>query len=269
MMKQSDWSHYLSLNNPWTTRLLGLEGFSRKKSIEEIEREYNREKYGKLLEFDFNDVELYKLQELDLAGLTQDSKIFISFKESLFEMKLSLARIIYNSLIFDTVKKYKPKLLCELGCGYGYNFSYLKNITYVYGGEFSQNAVTLGNKIGFDVIKFNFYDLEDYRIIKPSSVVLTVASVVCLPTAKCFIDGLYRNRDSLDVIINFEPLFLNQPSSFIDMIRNQYIDINDYNKDLFDLVTNRKDDIEILEFQQSCIGMNPLLPISLLVWKFK
>lgn len=248
--------------------MLGLEDFSKTKSIEEIEREYNREKYGKLLEYDLNDVEVYNLKEIGIAGLTQDSNIFVSFEESIFEMKLSLARNIYNSLILDKVKKYNPKLICELGCGYGYNFSYLKNITYIYGGEFSHNAVLIGKKLGFDIKEFNFYDLEDYKMIKHSSVVLTIASVVCLPSAKCFIEGLYKLRDNIDIIINFEPLFWKTPISFVDIIRNQYIEMNDYNRDLFSLVMDRKN-VEIIEFQQNCIGLNPLLPISTLVWRFK
>lgn len=267
-MQPADWNNYLSSNNPWTARLLGLEVFSKTKSIEEIEREYNQEKYGKLLKFDFTEVSLYKLAELEIAGVAQDSNIFASFKESLFEIKLSLAMTIYNSIIFDAVNRYNSQYICELGCGYGYNLAHLESITSVYGGEFSQNAVAIGKKLGFDITNFNFYEREGYRIIKPGSAILTIAGVVCLPSAKCFIDGLYENKDNIDVVINFEPLLLKETSSLVETLRRQYIEINDYNRDLFSMVMNMKN-VEVIEFQRNCIGLNPLLPSSLLVWKFK
>ena len=117
--------------------------------------------------------------------------------------------MIKNDFIYNFIRKYSPKRICELGCGYGYNLSYLKNICpEVYGGEYSENAVKIANSLGFDIKKFNYYNLEEYDLIRNGSLILTVHSVEELPSAKCFIDGLYQYRHNIDLVVNCEPSLL-------------------------------------------------------------
>ena len=47
---------YLNKENPWTARLLGLTPFQKNRDIQQVENEYNLDKYAKLLEFDFKHI---------------------------------------------------------------------------------------------------------------------------------------------------------------------------------------------------------------------
>lgn len=268
-MKLISLNQYLSVSNPWNQRILGIEPFSKKRDLEQIDREYNQDKYGSLLEFEFDDIELYKLKEFELAGIREYDLTSISFGEEIFEADLKLVRSIYYSRISSTIQKYHPQRLCELGCGYGYNLSYLRNICpEVYGGEYSRNAVELGNRLGIDLQVFNYYNLEDYQIIRDRSVILTIHSIEQIPSAASFINGLEKHRHKIDTVINFEPCFLSDRTSLFGSFRNRYIELNDYNLNLVTLLRDRED-IEILEYQPDCMGLNPLNSTNLIVWKFK
>lgn len=268
-MKSANWSEYLSENNPWTKRLIGLENFSRTRNLEQIDAEYDQVKYGQLADYNADHIEAYKQEEFKRGGLDDSDEIFISFKENLFQTQLFLARSIFYSVITHAVQQYSSDTLCELGCGYGYNLSYLKNIfSCVYGGEYSQNAVQLGNKLNMDVIPFNYYESNDYQIIKPNSTILTVHSVEQIPNAECFIEGLCSVKKNIVTVVNIEPSFLPSRNSLVGCLRNRYIELNDYNKNLFSLLKKRND-IEILDYSEDIFGINPLNSASLAVWKFK
>lgn len=90
-MKRVSWNDYLSINHPWTKRLTGLEPFSKVRNLSQIYREYNQEKYGSLLSFDFDNADLYRLQEFKLDRIDPSELICISLKDDIFEVKLSLA----------------------------------------------------------------------------------------------------------------------------------------------------------------------------------
>lgn len=268
-MKSISLNQYLSVENPWTRRILGVDTFSKKRDIEQIDREYDRDKYGSLLEFDLDDIELYKLKEFELAGLGEQNSTKISLGEEVFEGNLQLIRDLYYSTISSTIQKYHPQRICELGCGYGYNLSYLRYICpEVYGGEYSRNAVKLGNRLGMDLQVFNYYNLEDYQIIRDRSVILTIHSIEQIPSAASFLSGLEKHRQKIDRVINFEPCFLEARTSLFGLFRNRYMQLNDYNTDLVKLLHERED-IEILEYQPDCIGLNPLNSAHLIVWRFK
>ncbi|QIZ72207.1 class I SAM-dependent methyltransferase [Oxynema aestuarii] len=268
-MKPTNWNEYLSENNPWTKRLIGLEDFSRTRNIGQIEAEYNRVKYGQLADYNGDCIEAYKQEEFKRGGFDDGDDFFISFEENLFKTKLFMARSIFYSLITHTVKKYSSDTLCELGCGYGYNLSYLKNtVSLVYGGEYSKNAVELGKKLNLNVIPFNYYDSNDYQIIKPSSTILTVHSVEQIPNAECFIEGLSSVKNNIVTVINIEPSFLPSRHTLVGCLRNRYIELNDYNRNLFSLLKNRND-IEIIHYSEDIFGINPLNSASLAVWQFK
>ncbi len=268
-MKKVSLNHYLSISNPWTRRIIGIESFSKKRDIEQIEREYNQDKYGKLVEFDFDNIEIYKKKEFEFSGIDRDSPITISFDEELFQTSIKFARSLQSSIVSNTIERYNPNRICELGCGYGYNLSYLqKEFPEVYGGEYSINAVELGTKLGFDLKRFNYYDLDDYNIIREGSLILTSHSIEQIPSAKNFISGVEKHRQKIDVVVHFEPCLLETRSSLLGCFRNQYIKLNDYNTDLVKILHER-DDIEILEYQPDFMGINPLNSTHLIVWKFK
>ncbi|MGB3492766.1 MAG: hypothetical protein WBA57_08555 [Elainellaceae cyanobacterium] len=268
-MKKADWNLYLSVQNPWTSRLIGLEHFSKTRDINQIQREYDTDKYGSLLHLNSVDVEDYKKQEYLQSGLDFQSLIKFSLEEELFEAPVSTVRSIYYALVEEVIRPYQPRQICELGCGYGANFPHLQSLTSdVYGGEFSHNAVEIASRFNLKVSPFNYYHLDDYQLIRENSIVFTSHSVEQLPDAQCFIDGLEKHREKIDLVVNFEPMQLKSRQTLIGALRNRYIELNDYNRNLIELLQNHPN-IEVLEFRPDCIGINPLNPACIIVWRFR
>lgn len=266
-MKSVSLNEYLNKDNVWARRLLGIEEFKRVRDINQIEKEYNLDKYAKLLERKFDNIEAYKVAEFEDAGVRQDDALCVSLKDELFQVKLSFYRKVIYAAIKDKIEKYRSDGICELGCGYGYHLSYLggKRV----GGEYSDNAIKLAERVGIPVKKFNYYNTGDYSIIEKNSVVLTVHSLEQIPDARCFVDGLTAHKQNVKCVINFEPSRIEERSNFLGLLRNKYIEINDYNRNLFSVVRSRKD-IEVLEYEQDLLGwFNPLNSTNMIVWRFR
>ncbi|MGF1500148.1 MAG: hypothetical protein ACFB8W_25460 [Elainellaceae cyanobacterium] len=269
MLKPLDWNQYLSADHPWTKRLLGLEPFHKVRDLAQIEREYDQDKYGSLAAVQLESADLYKQKEYGLVGLTYESEMVLSFGEAIFATQVSFARAAYYAAVHSAIAKYYPTKICELGCGYGANFSSLGAIApQVYGGEFSKNAVQIAARLGLNVQPFNFYDVDSYRLIEDRSLIFTSHSVEQLPDAQFFLDNLSQHRDKIDGVVNFEPTFLKERTSLVGVLRNRYIEVNDYNRNLVKLLKSRSD-IEILRFAPDVIGLNPLNPACVIEWRFR
>lgn len=259
-------NEYLSYNNPWSKRLLGLSAFQKKRDILQVENEYNLDKYAKLIEFNFKTIEEYKLKEFELGGLKTDSIMPISFGDTIFNVQLPLARSLFYNLIKSKIEQYSSINICELGCGYGYNLSYLNGN--VYGGEYSANAVKLAIRLGMDVSEFNYYEPESYNLIKPDTTVFTTHSIEQIPDATVIIKSLEKNKNKINYVIHFEPTVAEERSSLFGLMRNKYMELNDYNRNLIEVLKSNSD-IEILELEYDVFGLNPLNSSNLIVWKFK
>src|SRR5438128_2500071 len=118
-MRSGSLSEYLNKDNVWARRLLGLEEFKRIRDINQIEKEYNLDKYAKLLERKFDNIEAYKVSEFEDSGVRQDDTLYVSLKDELFQVKLSFYRKVIYATIKEKVDNYRSDGLCELGCGYG------------------------------------------------------------------------------------------------------------------------------------------------------
>lgn len=266
MMKSISLNDYLNSHNPWTKRLLGLADFEVKRDISKVEKEYNQEKYGSLLSFRFKDIEEAKVKEFELSGVEQTALYTISVHEELFQMKFSMARKFYYDFIKQKVEAQNGEWICELGCGYGMNLSYLKGKTY--GGEYSANAVELAHRLNQDVALFNYYHEKDYDLIRENSVLFTSHSIEQLPSAQPFIEGLWRQRAKLKCVIHFEPTIVPSRGSLLGLLRNQYLKLNDYNQDLLALL-HQDSRIVVLEEEHDVMGLNPLNSTNYILWKFK
>lgn len=259
-------NEYLSNNNPWSKRLLGLSDFQKKRDILQVEKEYNLDKYAKLLEFNLKTIEEYKIKEFEIAGLKSGSIMPISFGDAIFNVPLQVARNLYYGLIKSKIEKYSSTNICELGCGYGYNLSYLSNK--VYGGEYSKNAVKLGVKLGMEVSEFNYYETESYNLIKPDTTVFTTHSIEQIPDATVIIKSLEKNKSKINYVIHFEPTVAVERSTLFGLMRNKYMELNDYNRNLIEVLKSNSN-VEILELEYDIFGLVPLNSSNLIVWKFK
>jgi hypothetical protein len=266
-MQHISLNEYLNTQNAWSKRLLGLSDFQKKRDVQQVENEYNLDKYAKLLQIDLNTVEEYKAKEFQQAGLDPvTGEIVISFGDELFRTSVENMRNIYYSLIKTTLSRYMSKNICELGCGYGFNLSFLgKN---AYGGEYSKNAVQLAKKLGLDVIEFNYYKNQDYDFLRNDSTVFTAHSIEQIPDASVIIDNLEKQKEKINCVVHFEPTVIPERTSLLGMLRNKYMELNDYNRNLIEILKGRKD-IEILELKTDTFGIVPLNTTNLIVWKFK
>ena len=264
MMKQISLNDYLNSENLWSKRLLGLTDFSKKRDINQVEKEYNLDKYAKLLEFDFPTMEDYRIKEFELSGLNSKSSVAISYGDTMYSTPLLNARTLFCEMIKSKIEQYHSRNICELGCGYGYNLNYLEKNTY--GGEYSKNAVILGKKLGLEISEFNYYKREDYNLIKPDSTIFTVHSIEQIPDASVIIDALLAQGNKINYVVHFEPTQVKERTGKLGLYRNKYIELNDYNRNLIELLV-KNPSVEIIEMQYDVFGLNPLNSSNLIVWK--
>ena len=107
MMEPVSINEYFNNKNPWTKRLLGLDHFQKNRDIQQVENEYNLDKYAKLLGFDFKTAKEYKTKEIEQVGFDPvNGIIYISEGDNIFKTTVSESLKIYYELIQSTIKKY-------------------------------------------------------------------------------------------------------------------------------------------------------------------
>ncbi len=266
-MQQISINEYLNTSNPWAKRLLGMVDFKKTRDVQQIENEYNLDKYAKLLQVDLATMEEYKALEFEQAGLHPiTGQITISKGDDVFTATVAEARKEFYDIIKEKISNYTSEHICELGCGYGYNLSYLG--ANAYGGEYSKNAVTLGQKLGYDVREFNYYTDADYDFIKPNTTIFTTHSIEQIPDATIIIENLAQQKHKINYVVHFEPTVINERTSLLGLMRNKYMELNDYNRNLL-YVLQQRNDVEIVELKTDILGLVPLNTTNLIVWKFK
>lgn len=267
-MRSISVNDYLNADNKWTRRLLGVESFQMIRNAEKVVQEYGKEKWGSLLQRKPQDMEQAKSFEFELTvgSNWRESKTVVSFGDDLFHIDQVLFREMYFNTLRNKLGKYKSLAYCELGCGYGYNLSLLPGVTY--GGEFTEAGVTIGKNLGVDVCHFDFYKQESYKMLRPGSVVFTVQALEQIPDATSFLKGMRTHREKVEYVVHFEGSVLTERRNLLGLLRNRYQEINDYNRNLIELLRNA-DDIEILESELDMVGAPPLNSLHFVVWRFK
>lgn len=258
-------NEYLSADNIWTKRLLGMENFQQVRNYEQIEREYNQNHYGTIAKRFENYSSINEIIQYYNSQNT-NSNTYTSFKDEIYKVSSILAQQFKVTILKSKIEQYCSNYICELGCGYGINLPLFEGN--VYGGEYCDNAVKMARQLGFEVYPFNYYNIEDYTIIKEGTTVFTCHSIEQIPDARCVIEGLSKYRDRIHYVVNFEPTIVSHRKNLLGLIRNRYIEINDYNRNLIDLLLINKG-IEILEYETDVFGVNPLNPFNIIVWQFK
>ncbi len=262
-MRSVELNDFLNADNVWTRRLLGLEPFKRRRDAELIGREYDCDLYGGLLEAYGEDREAFRRA----LTLPSPDEVVVSLGDEIGSMPMEEFRRLRASTLCGVLDRFAGNaLLCELGAGYGQNAIALERD--LYGGEYSPAAVELAAGMGFDIVPFDFYDPGSYEFIRPDSVVMTAHAVEQIPDARFVIEGLRRVRNRVRLVVHFEPMYRAEPTTFLDHIRNRYMELNDYCRNLIE-TTDADPDIEVLEHTPDVLGLNPLNPTSIRVWRFR
>ncbi len=270
----------LPLYNPWVKKLLGLEGFSPKiKNEEELEREYENEKWGVLLKNIEERGIPSSIENVDSIAFDGNSETFSYYKDEFIKSTYGDLHKKYIDIVFAAVSPYLPApAIVELGSGYGtiiMNLAkYLEKDQLLIAAEFAPSGVKIIRKIA-DFENFNlkagscnFYDLNIGDLnIPDGSIIFTSFATTCVPELpNSFLDALLATNPKL--VIHFEALYEHCGDDLFGLLRKKYIMANDYNKNLLTLVENHPN-ITITEHTLPIIGTNPLLCVSILHWKRK
>lgn len=269
----------------WPARLLGLLPSSIcRRTIEKVDREYDKHKYARCLAFCRDrglegvtpeDVRMFEI------GRPSNETICVSVGNNLFTMQLGDAVSHQNSLLIEAMRLAieAASVVVELGCGYGYNLWKLHqtfpNKAFV-GGEYSANAIRLAENLfrrypNITVRQFNFYD-EQYDALREADphgpiVVFTCHAIEQMPSVSHVLDVLGYYREKVQTLFLFEPVYELYGDSLLGLLRRRYTEMNDYNRDLYSQL-KRRPNIRIVHIEADGFGRNPLNPTSIIQWEF-
>ena len=265
----------------WPERLIKNKG-KYKKTCKEVDREFNLEKWNETLGL---------LMKSEKAILTEiEDEIYPLNSESLFYEVGKLWKTTHGCVVQKHLDLYKNTLLrhmegatalVELGAGYGSKAFALKqmeeigNIPLII-GELTENgrnaSVLLAKKLNIEakVGACDFRQLSiDKDLVPSDSIIFTSYAMHYVPKfSKGIIDYFLKLKPK--IVIHFEPLFeILESDSIHSLLCQEYIKQNDYTTNFYSRILRAQDEgkIKVLELSKKVIGQNPLLPISVIVWK--
>lgn len=268
----------------WPARLLGLSEWNNiKRDASKIESEYDKDKYGKTLVF-FNKSKKKPTMEALKQFEYHDYRgtVCVSSKEKLLITKAEDALgEYYKILAREVLSEIKDgDAVVELGCGYGFNLDLLKKKSKkdirFFGGEFSQNAVNLGQmyfkNVGSDIklSQFDFYDKE-YKLfenIDGPIVIFTAHAIEQIPDISNMFRALRKYKSKIRSVVHLEPTYELHDDSLLGLMRKRYAEVNDYSRNLIGALEDAGD-VKVLSVQKNFFGLNPLNVSSIVKWKFK
>jgi len=266
----------------WVERLLNLKPFSKPvRNLAKIDAEYDKDKYAKLWAY-YNKNKQYDISIVDIKSreiLPSPDISCFSRKGRLYLTSIANLRRLNDRVLIDALAPSisTVKTVVELGCGYGYNLALLRdtfpNRLWI-GGEYSQNAIKLATHLfagckGISVLPFNYYD-DTWAILQnlnKKALIFTRHSIEQLPQAKSVMQTLAKYKDKIAEVIHLEPVYeLIDKQTTLGLMRQACTLINDYNTDLLTTLNSMK--VNILEIDIDVLGTDPLVPTSLVRWRF-
>ncbi|MBI4442273.1 MAG: hypothetical protein HY649_02730 [Acidobacteria bacterium] len=205
--------------------------------------------------------------------------VCISQQDTLRAVSWKEAQKQYYDLLLDRIggQSRNCRTIVELGAGYGYNLWLLSKLLLrhsLLGGEYCSNAVDLASHLYpptvAKIVPFNFYDHDTYCLLDRAEspvLVFTCHAMEQLPSARSVLDSLFAYRDKIGAVLHFEPLYESHGANLLGLMRRRYTEINDYNRDLLDVLRQRSY-VRIVKIEENILGLNPLNPTSILHWEF-
>ena len=100
----------------------------------------------------------------------------------------------------------------------------------------------------------------------PSTVLLSFV-LHQLPSSAVAVETLAAHKDRIACVVSYDIEGSVQDERLLGLMRRRYLELNDYSWDLLD-VLGRRDDVTVDVVEPNIIGPNPLLPATLVVWRF-
>jgi len=266
----------------WPLRLLGLAPWiSRKKTPGEVEREFGQEKWGLLLERYRASGRAATLREVEgwMCDPSEPQLCSVGRRFELLPTRQALSQ--HYALVADSLHRYLPsQALVELGAGFGSailrlaadpRFARVR----LYAAEYTDSGVELMRELACaahldlgighcDLVADPVSDLS----VPEQAIVFTCMAAHYVPELRdSFVHALARMRPA--VVVHFEPCYEHfDTDTLTGALRRRYVEVNDYNRNLVTLLRHHAErrSIRILEELPAVIGLNPLLPISVLAW---
>lgn len=270
----------LPKHTPWVRRLLHLEPFSKAvRDLAKIDAEYDKDKYAKLLAY-YNKQPGRSIADIRMKEFFPDSDTTcFSRKGKLFLTSVANFLRLDDKFLIDVLAEPVSKVgvVVELGCGYGYNFSVLRDAfphRLWWGGEYSQNAIQLAEHLFADcedisVLPFNYYD-DTWAILEnleEKALLFTRHAIEQLPQVKSIMPTFAKYKDKIAGVVHLEPVYeLIDKHSTLGLMRQVYTLMNDYNTDLLTTLNGMR--VQIQRVDVDLFGVNPLNPTSLVQWEF-
>lgn len=258
----------------------------KKKNLNEVFREFNKEEWKKLYQkVKKNNLTNIKEVDHEYNNLNQINTYFHNNK---FYKKKNLYILnkyidIYIKTLTTYLTKNKTYNIVELGSGYGskiINLADKLNKNYkinYYSGELSSNGrkisdfISSNNNLNVKTFNFNFLDKESYKLIPLNSIIYTSYSMHYMYKIKNSLFNNLKKRKPI-LVINFEPLFeIHDERTTHGNLCKNYILKNGYCINHYSLMQKmvKQKKIEIIKFEKNIFGSNPILPLSKIIWKFK
>jgi len=269
--------------SPWPERI--LHGWlPKERTPESIKAEYDGIKYAASARFfamegSPTDPRVVRKHEL---GNDPSSETCVSDGKRLYVTTRMLAQARMSAMIFNEMR-YAAKdcaTVVELGCGYGYNICALHDLipdVQFLGGELSENAVVMASDMfrgnpRVCVRAFDFLDPKTYALLdeaKGPLTVFTCHAVEQLRSARPLLDELLARRNKVRCVVHFEPLPPVSVTTMLGLLRQRYLELNGYNRDLLECLRSREADVDVVTMRRDVFGVNPLNPTSIVQWEPK
>jgi hypothetical protein len=269
--------------SPWPARLLGGEPWQPLiKNPQEIEREFEVEKYGPLLKRLHGAAGIPALEEADAWLMGSDQPVPCWLGERIELLAPARAMGAYRGMVASILTEFLPAAaLVELGAGYGGVVLDLGRRAPFRGmpllaGEYTASGRKLIGLLAQGLgqeITIGTCDLDSPGItgltVPPGAIIFTCyAAHYVRELTDSFVNALCAFRPS--VVVHLEPCLEHcAPDSLLGLMRRRYIEVNDFNRNLVGLLKRSAEagQIELVAERPCLFGLHPLLTVSLLAWK--
>lgn len=263
--------------------MLGLEAWTRRtRTRDEIDREFEKEKWGGLLRFGLRPGPPLTLEAADAWAQGADIPILSWESDQLVESTPSVAHRKYRDLVAGVVERYFPATaIAELGAGYG---SILIDIARrpafrgvpMYAAELTESGSLLidmlaaaeGVTVTTERCDLTASPITEIDLPVGSLIYTSYAAQYVPRLSQAFVESLIALAPV--AVIHIEPCFEHcDPKTLLGLLRRRYIEVNDYNTNLVTILHEQRErgSIDIVEERPAVFGSNPLLAASIVVWR--
>jgi hypothetical protein len=265
----------------WPARLLALEKFEQRvKTKAEVDREYQRDKWGSLLADIRKQPDGWSLARADEYFL-MGAQTACSAGDALYVGDALEAHAQYVDAIAQRISRFLPaKTVAELGAGYGSialglaRRGALGNAGLV-AAEYAPSGIECLARIAraeriralTGACDFTLPHLTEMEIPR-GALLYTCMAVPYVPVLPdSFVDGMIGLAP--EIVLHFEPCIDHFGESLLGLLRTKYTRLNDYNHNLLGLLRRRETagDLSIIYEEPCFFGENCLLPCSFIAWR--